>query len=109
MRKPRIHALKAHYNYYEALSNHSKNFELRKNDRNFQERDFLEIKPFDNEEKQFIEGVGREIAKITYILSDCSEFGLMDGYVILGLRFWSDFTEEEKLLFRLVESGEFKQ
>ena len=104
MRIPKIHKLKVWLKYYTDIDNRNKTFELRKNDRGFEVNDYLFLKPYDND-KQCEVQIGRALAKITYILTDAKEFGLMDGYAILGLKFWEDFTDEEKLVFRLVECG----
>lgn len=104
MRIPKIHKLKVWLKYYTEISNGNKTFEIRKNDRDFKVDDFLYLQPFDNDKQEEVK-IGRALAKITYILEDAREFGLVDGYVILGLKFWGEFTEEEKLVFRLVEGG----
>lgn len=104
MRIPDIHKLKVWLKYYPELENGNKTFELRKNDRDFKVNDYLFLQPFDNETQKEVQ-IGRRIAKITYILSDAKEFGLQEGYAILGLKFWERFTEEERLIFRLIESG----
>jgi hypothetical protein len=78
----KTHELKVVEPFFEHLRNRSKNFELRRNDRDFQVGDFLILKEY-SPEKGFS---GRALySKIRYILKDCPEFGLMDGYCILGL------------------------
>ena len=104
MRIPKIHKLKVWLKYYSEIENENKTFELRKNDRGFQVNDYLYLQPFDNDKNKEV-AIGRTLAKITYILSDAKEFGLTEGYAILGLKFWRNFTEEERLIFRLIESG----
>ena len=101
---PEIHKLKTQLKYYASISNHEKTFELRKTDRDFKVRDFLHMQPFDHEKNIEFE-MCRKVARITYILTDAKEFGLQDGFAILGLKFWSDFSEDEKLLFHIVDSG----
>jgi hypothetical protein len=108
MRIPVIHKLKVWLKYYSAIDNHTKTFELRKNDRDFKVNDYLFLQPFDNE-KDMEAPIGRQLAIITYVLSDASNFGLKDGYAILGIKFWKDFTEQEKLIFRLVEAGKIDE
>ncbi len=104
MRIPKIHKLKVWLKYYPEIENQTKTFEIRYNDRNFKVNDYLELQPFDND-KQVEVLIGRQLAKITYVLKDAKEFGLMDGYAILGLKFWREFTEEERLIYRLLEAG----
>jgi hypothetical protein len=59
-----------------------KNFELRKNDRNFQVGDIVVL-------REWSQDVGYSgdytIHVIRYILTDAKEYGLEDGYCILGL------------------------
>ena len=77
----KTHELKIDKEYYWAIVEGYKNFELRKNDRNYQIGDFLLLNEYKN-------GMitGRSIKKqIIYILENCSEYGLQDGYCILGL------------------------
>jgi fructosamine-3-kinase len=104
MRIPKIHKLKVWLKYYTEIDKENKTFELRKNDRGFQVNDYLYLQPFDNDKDVEVQ-MGRQLAKITYVLTDAKEFGLMEGYAILGLKFWRNFTEEERLVFRLIEAG----
>ncbi len=75
------HELKILPEYYEEVECGNKNFELRKNDRGYMVHDTLRLRAWKN---------GRYLDKpplervISYILMDCKEYGLMDGYVILG-------------------------
>ena len=75
------HQLKTIQPFFNDLSGVRKNFEIRKNDRNFQEGDVLILAEYDG--KHFT-GISLK-ASITYILKDCEEFGLKEGFVILGL------------------------
>ena len=79
-RKSIVHELKVLPQYYDAVISNVKNFELIKDDRDFQIGDFVIL-------KEYIDGkyTGRETGfKISYILRNCPEYGLMDGYCILG-------------------------
>lgn len=76
------HTLKTIQPYFDQVIKGEKTFELRKNDRNFQIGDILILQEFDDgaytgREKDFV---------VTYILKDCPQFGLMDGYAILGIK-----------------------
>ena len=93
MKVPKIHKLKVWLKYYTEIDNETKTFELRKNDRDFKVNYYLFLQPYDNE-KQIEVQMGRQLAKITYILEDAENFGLMKGFVILGLKFLKSFTEE---------------
>lgn len=57
-----------------------KRFELRKDDRNYQAGDTVTLREWDGQEY-----TGNEITVgIKYVLRDCTEYGLMDGYCIFG-------------------------
>lgn len=74
-----IHYLKIEPVYLNRVIDGSKTFEVRKNDRNFQERDILVLQEYEN--SNFL---GREIeVEITYVLKEFD--GLKDGYVVLGI------------------------
>lgn len=76
-----VHELKILPQYYKDVVSGKKRFELRKNDRDFKVGDILKLREYENGEY-----TGREsYFSISYILKDCSEYGLMDGYCILGL------------------------
>ncbi len=76
----KVHDLRIESRYYPASVSGAKNFEVRKNDRNYQVGDILHLYEFTNSGKI----TGREhYAKIQYILSDCEY--LKEGYVVLGL------------------------
>ena len=76
------HELKIFPQYYEAVKNGSKNFELRKNNRDYHVQDTIVLRAWDGEKYLDKEPLERTVK---YVLKDCPEFGLMDGYVILGL------------------------
>jgi len=75
------HELKVLPKYYKEILSGRKTFELRKNDRNYMVGDIVELKEWDG--KYTGHHTKREI---TYILADAKEYGLADGYCILGLR-----------------------
>lgn len=81
--EPRVHQLKVECEFYTPLSMHLKNFEVRKNDRNFQVNDILILREWSAAIEAY---TGLYLcAQISYILDDpryCKE-----GYVILGLKF----------------------
>lgn len=79
-RKPVMHELKILPEYYDAVISNIKNFELRKDDRDFQVGDFVYLKEYADGEY-----TGRETCfHIRYILRNCPEYGLMDGFCIIG-------------------------
>ena len=74
------HELKILPKYYNDVVAGKKNFELRKNDRNFQVGDILVLKEWSGDY------TGRKIeAEVKYILQDCPEYGLDEGYCIMSL------------------------
>ena len=76
-----IHELKILPQYYEEVKAGNKNFELRRNDRGYKKGDTIRLKAWDGE--NYLDKAPLE-RTIKYILVDCCEYGLMDGYVILG-------------------------
>lgn len=82
------HELKILQKYFRAVKSGRKNFELRKDDRGYKVGDTIQMYEItgvpvgDNKDGY----TGRTIKrKITYILRDCPEYGLEEGYCILGL------------------------
>ena len=81
MEKLTIHELKILPKYYKDVVSGVKNFELRRDDRDYKWGDVLRLEEWDGD------FTGESTIKvITYILKDCSRYGLKDGYVILGLK-----------------------
>ena len=75
------HELKILPQYYEEVKAGNKNFELRRNDRDYKKGDTIRLKAWNGE--NYLDKAPLE-RTIKYILADCCEYGLMDGYVILG-------------------------
>jgi hypothetical protein len=75
-----IHSLKLLPEFWSAVANDEKNFEMRnEQDRNFREGDFLLLQEWQGEY------TGRELfRKITYILRG-ENWGIMEGYCCMGL------------------------
>lgn len=72
------HELKIQPQYMEAVLTGRKTFELRKNDRDFQVGDTFILREWENGAY-----TGRHfIQAISYVLKDCSEYGLDDRYCI---------------------------
>ena len=75
-----MHELKILPEYFQAVACGIKNFELRKNDRDYQLDDILVLREWDGERY-----TGQTICRrITYIYEGNGEYGLSDGYCILG-------------------------
>ena len=76
------HELKILPQYYKAAINNTKNFEIRKNDRNYQVGDTLILREWDGEKY-----TGRSVSRyVCYIYYGCGDYGLADGYCVMGLK-----------------------
>ena len=74
------HDLKILTKYYDDVMMGKKRFELRKNDRDYKVGDIFVLKEWTDTGY-----TGRYfIQSISYVLKDCPEYGLMDGYCIFG-------------------------
>lgn len=77
---PMTHEIRIGAEFFADAASGKKNFELRKNDRDYRVGDILEIMEF-----KYGKNTGRSVKKIvTYILEDYT--GLEEGYCILGCR-----------------------
>lgn len=85
----KVHELKILPGYYKAIMHKGKSFELRKDDRGFEVGDRLRLRKYDTLLNSSGEPYGYTgeviVATITYILRDVPQYGLHEGYVILGL------------------------
>jgi ASC-1-like (ASCH) protein len=78
-----VHELKTWKPYFQMVRDGDKQFELRKNDRDFKAGDGLVLREYDNECGEF---TGRSIsATVMCVIKDVPQFGLMDGYCIMGI------------------------
>ena len=90
-----IHELKCWPEFFLPLKDRTKEFELRKNDRDYKVGDYLLLREFD---PGFDDGyTGRKTYRqVQFVLSvDRAPDGLKDGYVILGLTIVTQREEEE--------------
>jgi hypothetical protein len=77
-----VHVLKTVQPYFESVWMGSKNFEVRRADRNFQPGDLLVLAEWDGEGYP-----GRATFQVVmYVLRDGEAFGVQPGFVVLGLR-----------------------
>lgn len=85
---PRLIELKTTPEYFEAQRKGVKNFEIRKNDREYKVDDVLWLKEYDPEKERY---TGRTLKrKITYITS----YNQKEGYVVLGTKRLTSENEE---------------
>jgi len=75
------HELKILPEYFNEVWKKNKTFELRKDNRDYKVGETLKLLEFDGEKY-----TGKEVSRtITYILKDCEQYGLKDGFVILAM------------------------
>lgn len=91
-----VHYLKIKPEYYKDVECGLKTFELRKNDRDFQVGDTLMLIKLDDDGNE-TDQVTR--VRVTYILKDCPQYGLKDGYAILGIN------ADSREMFNIKEIG----
>ncbi|EGO8028365.1 DUF3850 domain-containing protein [Enterococcus faecalis] len=77
-KEPTIHELKILPEYFEAVVSGDKRFEIRKNDRNYQNGDILRLNEY--QDGQYTGDV--HVAEITYI----TDYAQQDRYVVLGIK-----------------------
>lgn len=73
------HELKIEHKYFQAVKDGRKKFEIRKNDRGFQEGDLLILREYDPITQEYL---GR-IMKVE--ISYMTDYAQQDGYVVLGI------------------------
>jgi len=78
------HALKTWSIYYQSLVDGSKTFEIRKDDRPFNIGDTFLAQEYNFSTKEYTGS--EEPFEITYILREAVGFGLIKGFVILGIK-----------------------
>jgi hypothetical protein len=77
--------------YFKAVLDYQKTFELRKDEDGFEVGDTIRLAEWDGQ--SFTGNV--VIREITYILRDCPEYGLMPGYCILGIQSKTEMLERK--------------
>ena len=76
-----IHAVKIEPQYYEAVRNGTKTFEIRKNDRDYREDDYIALNELNDSHNGY---TGRcLLCRITYIIND--ERFCKEGFVTLAI------------------------
>lgn len=107
-----IHELKILPKYFKDVVEGNKTFEIRKDDRDYKVGDILILKEYDlSNLRKITEGnythytCKKIVKKISYVLKDIPEFGLKEGYVLLGIKETDKDTELE-WKSNMVEWGE---
>lgn len=76
-----IHELKIEYQYFDAITEGKKTFEIRKNDRNYKVGDYLALNELDDTREEY---TGRSLlVKVIYIVDD--ERYCKKDYVVMGI------------------------
>ena len=87
-----IHELKIYPEYFEAVRNGTKRFELRKNDRDFRAGDYLALNEWDERY------TGRtELVKVTYILDPNDVMTCCGGYLVMSVVSCEEFDSREEM------------
>lgn len=82
------HALKTWTEFYKSIESGEKRFEVRKADRPFRVGDDLLLQEWNNKDNCY---TGKECKlRIVYILSG-GQFGIQDGYCVMGLKDGEDY------------------
>jgi len=93
-----IHELKLQQPFFDDVYFNKKEFEVRKNDRNYKVGDRLKLIEFPSDKPKFV------LKDIKYILTG-GQYGIEKGYVVLGLREISKaeplsvIVERDKMMF----------
>lgn len=80
----KIHELKIKHEYMREIWLSRKTFELRKNDRDFQQGDIVHFSVISEYKTEPYPDA--DLYVITYVLKDVPEYGLAEGYCVFGIR-----------------------
>lgn len=83
---PQIHDLKIHTNFYNDVITGRKKFEIRKNDRDYQEGDLVILHEIEEDNLAQWHTGEKVKMKITYI----TDYAQQNGYVVLGIEPWDE-------------------
>jgi len=82
-RPPSAHELKTWPQQFLEIMNRVKEFEVRRNDRDFQEGDILFLREWDPETEQY---TGRNVTcHVTHFLAG-DQFGIKHGFCVMGIK-----------------------
>ncbi len=79
---PTIHELKTWSEYFNEIFLGHKQFEVRKNDRNFKKGDMLILNEWSPETQQF---TGRKMARTVNYILEGGQFGIEKGFVVMSI------------------------
>lgn len=79
----KTHELKTWIEFFEEVIMLRKNFEVRKNDRDFKVGDWLLLNEWDNQRQEYTGSVC--LREISYILHG-GQFGIEQGFVVMGIK-----------------------
>jgi hypothetical protein len=79
----KTHALKTSIDFFDDILERNKQFEYRKNDRDFRVGDYLLLREYNHNSQNY---TGRSIsARIDYILENQPQIGLPNGYCVMSI------------------------
>ncbi len=86
-----LHTLKIYPEYYDAVRNGIKTFEIRKYDRDYKVGDTLRLREYDPRRTYDVEAAmftGQDVkAAVTYVIThDMFPDGIPEGYCVMGIR-----------------------
>ncbi len=92
------HELKTWPPFFADIVSGAKPFELRRDDRGYTVGDVLHLREWDPATGDY---TGRDVLReVSYIIRDAPDFGLMPGFVVLGLwEYVAPLSEEDKTAF----------
>lgn len=90
--KAKVHSIKCIDPFFTECKLGIKPFEVRKDDRNYQVNEYLELRKFDPERQAYVKGENPVLGRITYKLSG-GKFGIEKGYCVLGMDWDSIFSK----------------
>lgn len=77
-----VHFLKSWPEHFQPVWEGQKRFEVRRDDRQFRDGDFIELQEWDPETEAY---TGRELIAVVMYKLDGGRLGVADGYCVLGL------------------------